>query len=201
MSACEPQGLHGDIPLDQAVGGLTEQQCVRRRQPLKPRRHVGHLAQGELLLAAGTTHRPDDDQARVDAHSDSEPDAPVPLQAGVQPAHGVKHAEARAYGPQGIVFVRLRPAEVDQQPIAKQLGDMTVKTLHHFGAGLLIGVHDIPVIFGIKLVRQPGGVDQIAEHHGELPALGIRHVQCGWWGFRLGALSVLDGWLLCWLRR
>ena len=106
-----------------------------------------------------------------------------------------------AHSSQGIVFVRLRPAEVDQQRIAKQLGDMTVKALHHFGAGLLIGTHDVPVIFGIELTRQPGGVDQITEHHGELPAFGIRHVQCGWRDFRLRVLGVLDGRRLCWLRR
>ena len=48
----------------------------------------------------------------------------------------------------GIVFVRLGVAKVDQQPIAKELGDMSIVALDDFYTSRLIGTDDFPALFG-----------------------------------------------------
>jgi hypothetical protein len=53
--------------------------------------------------------------------------------------------------PLRIVLVRLRPAEVDQQGIAKVLGSVTIEAMNHFCTGLLVGPKDFSVVFRVKL--------------------------------------------------
>src|SRR5262249_29163158 len=56
---------------------------------------------------------------------------------------------------------------------AQVLREVTVITPHHCGAGRLIALHHFAVLFGVKLLRQPGRAHQITEHHRELPPLGL----------------------------
>ena len=60
-------------------------------------------------------------------------------------------------------------AKVDQQPIAQILRKVALMPLNHLGTGLLILLHDRPVVFGIKLRGQRGRAHQITEHHRQLP--------------------------------
>ena len=82
---------------------------------------------------------------------------------------------------QGIVFVRHRPAKIHQQPIAEILRDVARVLLNHCGGGRLIRPHDLAQVFGVELLREPGGVRQVTEHHGQLPAFGLRGATGGFW--------------------
>jgi hypothetical protein len=50
----------------------------------------------------------------------------------------------------------------------------------HRGAGLLVGPHHLPPIFGVELAGEGGGVDEITEQHRELAAFGLGDAGVGW---------------------
>jgi hypothetical protein len=65
-------------------------------------------------------------------------------------------------------------AEVDQQAIAKILGDVALITADHLGTRGLVGAHHLAPLFRVKLTGEGGGIHEITEEHGELAALGFR---------------------------
>ena len=68
----------------------------------------------------------------------------------------------------GIIFMGLGIAEVHEETIPEQLGDMPIVALDDFRTSRFIGSDDVPVLFGVKLGRQFGRIHQVAEHDGEL---------------------------------
>ena len=75
-------------------------------------------------------------------------------------------------GPPGVVFMRLRPAKIDQQPIPQVLRHMPAVALDRRRTGGVIPPHDVAVVFGIELPGEGGGVHHITKQDGELAALG-----------------------------
>src|SRR2546427_7822521 len=102
---------------------------------------------------------------------------------------------------QGIIFVCLGIPKVDQETIAKVLGNIAIVSLDDFSTSRLIGTDDFPVLFGVELGGKFGRVHQITKHHRELPSFCVRRMWC-----RRERCS-LRGWLflssrrLCWLHR
>ena len=86
-------------------------------------------------------------------------------------------------------------AKVHQESIPKQLGDMSIKALDDFGTGCLIRTDHVPIVFGVELRGECGGVDQVTEHHGELAAFGVRGVRAA------GAGACWVGWACLGIRR
>src|SRR5215510_9772495 len=117
------------------------------------------------------------------AHTESELSPFVSLQACIQVFHRRKNAQPSPYCSLRIVFMRLGIAEIDEETVTEQLGDMPIVALDHVGTHPLIGTDDSPVLFGIELRREFGGIDQVTEHDGELAAFGVWCVLCGWWRF------------------
>jgi hypothetical protein len=72
-----------------------------------------------------------------------------------------------------------RIAKVDQQTIAKVLGDMPIVALDNFRTRRLICPHHFPVLFGIKLGGKFRGVHEITEHDGELATFSFRYTMLG----------------------
>jgi hypothetical protein len=81
--------------------------------------------------------------------------------------------QARPHGPLGLVLVGYGVAEVDQQPITQVLGNVAVIALDHSGAALLIRLHQLAQLFGVKLFGEGSGTYEVTEHHGELAALSF----------------------------
>src|SRR5215831_19987524 len=104
------------------------------------------------------------------------------LQASIELAYGLDHAQSGPHGSLGIIFMRLRIAKVDQQAITEILRDVSVITRNHPGAGVLIGLYHLAQVFWVELAGKCCGVDQVTEQHGELAALGMRWRASGWWG-------------------
>ena len=65
-------------------------------------------------------------------------------------------------------------AKIDQKTITEQLGDMSIVALDDFGTDPLICTDHIPVLFGVELAGELGGVDEVTEHHGQLPSFRVR---------------------------
>ena len=91
----------------------------------------------------------------------------------IQPPDGLDEFHARVHRPLCIVFVRLWVAKVDQQPISEVLRNMPLVALNHPGRRLLIGPHNGPEVFRVKLPREHCRAYQVAEQHGQLPPFSL----------------------------
>ena len=72
-------------------------------------------------------------------------------QTRIQRSHRLQEAQPGPHRPQGIVFMGLRPAKIDEEPIAKPLRNIAVEVVDHLCAGLLVGAHDLAPVFGITV--------------------------------------------------
>jgi hypothetical protein len=95
-------------------------------------------------------------------------------QSAIQGGHDLDNPQPGPDRTLGIVFMRLRIAEVDQQPIAQILGDVAVEALDDLSTDALVGTDDLTEIFWVELRRERCRVDQVTKQHGELPAFGLR---------------------------
>lgn len=57
---------------------------------------------------------------------------------------------------------------------------MSIVTLDDFRADLLIRTNNFPVIFWVELAGEFGRIDQVTEHHGQLPSLSLWWTRSGW---------------------
>ena len=69
--------------------------------------------------------------------------------------------------------MRPRIAEIDQHPVAHEFGDKAVVARDDAGNGVLIGADLLAQFLGVELRRQRRRADEIAEHHRQLPPLGV----------------------------
>jgi hypothetical protein len=69
----------------------------------------------------------------------------------------------------------MRPwiAEINEHAVAHILRDKPVETPDDIRDGAMIGADHLPQILGIEPRGQRGRADKVAEHHRELPPLGI----------------------------
>src|SRR5215831_2986350 len=106
----------------------------------------------------------------MNPYTDSELDAFVLLQTGIEVFHRSKNSQPRPYCSLGIVFVCLRVAKIDQETIPQELGNMSIVALDNVGTHPLICTHHVPVLFGVKLGGQGRRFYDVNEHDGELTA-------------------------------
>src|SRR5882762_566005 len=55
---------------------------------------------------------------------------------------------------------------------------MSIVALDNVGTHSLICTHHVPVLFGVELGRESGRIDQITEHHRELPSFRVGRRWC-----------------------
>jgi hypothetical protein len=65
-----------------------------------------------------------------------------------------------------------QPARQGQHAVAHVFGDEATGLGDDLGAAAVIGANDCSKVLGIELGRERGGADEVAEHHGQLAALG-----------------------------
>src|SRR5262249_7029826 len=107
-------------------------------------------------------------------------DALVLFQTGLQGSYRLDDSHPRADSALGIVFVCLRIAKIDQEPIAKELGDVTIIALNHRSTGGLIRADHVPVRFGVELAGESRGVHEVTKQHGELSPFGFGRGRYNW---------------------
>src|SRR5262245_54722697 len=117
----------------------------------------------------------------MDTQTESKLDTFLLLQPGIKVSHSSKNSQPRAYCSLGIIFVRLGIAEVHEKPISEQLGDMSFIALDNFGADVLVCPYHIPPVFRVELAGEFGGIDQVAEHDGELTAFSFGGMRGNGW--------------------
>ena len=58
--------------------------------------------------------------------------------------------------------------EIDQQAVAKVLGDVTVEAGDHLRARVVVGPDDLAPLFGVEPTSERRRPDEVAEEHGQL---------------------------------
>ncbi len=82
------------------------------------------------------------------------------------------------HGALSVVFVGGGIAEINEQAVTQVLCDVAAKVLNDICRAFLISAHDVTQVFGIEFAGEVGGTDEIAEHHGQLPAFGVPDARC-----------------------
>src|SRR6516225_9472948 len=171
-------------------------------QTLQSGSEVWRLADNPPLLCSTLADQVADDGK---PGGDAEPHAQILSRR--QTADRLDHREAGAHRPLGVVLMRLRIAEIDQDAVAHVLGDKAVQMGDRLGDGVVVVADQLTQIFRVITGRECRRADQIAEHHRELTAFGgVRarwgRGQNGWrWSgdlaHRLATTTAeLRGWLI-----
>ena len=174
LERLHPEVLADKVPLHQAGGRVTEHHRIRLRQALEARGQVRRLPQRQVFVPPPAAHLPHHHEPGVDPDPHGQPDALVLAQPGVEYPQGLQYAQSGAHGALGIVLMRLRIAEVDEQPVPQVLGDMALVALDDGRRRLLVSAHHRAEVFRVELPGEARGVDQVTEQHGELAAFGLR---------------------------
>ena len=88
-------------------------------------------------------------------------------------AHRRFYLQPGPHRPLGVVLMRPRIAEIGQHPVAHEFGDKAVIARDDAGNGVLIGADLLAQFLGVEPHRQGRRADEIAEHHRQLPPLGL----------------------------
>jgi glycosyltransferase involved in cell wall biosynthesis len=88
----------------------------------------------------------------------------------------LRDLQPRVDGARGVVLVRLRPAEVDKQPVAQILRDVAPVAVDDLGGGRLVRADDLAQVLGIEPPGENGRVGEVTEHHRELAPLRLADI-------------------------
>ena len=145
------------------VGGHDHRAGLRQR--LQPGGQVRRLADHAVpfFVRAADHH---------EAGRDPDPGLERPTGIRLDPGDRTDQLEAGQDRALGIILVRPRVAEVDQETIAQEAGDLAVKAPDHPRCQILIGADHLAHVLGVEQRGELGRAHQIAEHHRQLPALG-----------------------------
>src|SRR5215813_10618965 len=173
------------IPLYQAIRRFTDSHGIGRSQSLDARTHIWNFTERQLFLSPLTPHRPHHDQTRMYPDPYSKLNTFVSLQLFIQVFDRSEDAQARAYCSVRIIFMGLGIAEVHEESIPEQLGDMSIVALDDLGTDPLVCTDHVTPVFGVELGGKFCGVHEITKHDRELTAFGFWERFC---------LSGWDGW-------
>ncbi len=150
-----------------SVGGNHQAGWCSER--LQPRGEIGRLTDDRLLLRGALADQIADDHQ---PGGDSDPRLEI---GGLnnEATHSVDRAQCGPDRSFSVVLMGAWIAEIDENTIAHILGDETIEPGNDFSDRAVIGADDLTQILGVKKGRERRRAHQIAEHHRELPALGI----------------------------
>jgi hypothetical protein len=172
-----PERLQDEGVAHQPTRRLADDHRSVGRQSFEAGRDIDRLPRRQVLAPSVPAHAANHHRSGVDAHAHRQPHALVSRQAGVERrGNGLGDLQTRVHGARGIVFVRLRPAEVDEEPVAQILRDVAAVTVHDLGGGRLVRADDFMQVLGVEPAGEDGRVRKVAEHHGEMAPLRLADV-------------------------
>jgi hypothetical protein len=158
-----------EVALDEALRLRPDQHLVRTRELLEPRCDVRRIAhQRHVRARVPAAELACDDEPGVNPDADRTRGIAL-SQRGVGDRQNDR--ETGANRPAAVVLVRLRIAEVHEQPIAEGLCDVPAELGDRLAADLLIRAHHLTHLFRIDPCRELGRTDQVAKQYGHLAAL------------------------------
>src|SRR5262249_53594008 len=126
----------------QLAGCRRDHDSIRLGERLQPGGEVRRFTDDRLLLRRAFADQIADDH-------DPRGDADASLQ--IKATHGTDHTQRCADRPLGIVLVRLRVAEINQDPVTHVFGDKAVKRGTDLGDSAMVGTNDLAKILRIEL--------------------------------------------------
>ena len=147
---------------------------------LHPRGDIGSIAEN-IGIPAGPS--PNHHGARVDADPCRELGTGSAL---VEFRYGVEYRQARTRGTFGVVVMCFGMAKIGHHAVAEVLGDVPAEALDGLRRCMMIPGDDFSPLFRIEMASYLGRADEIAEKHGQMPALAL-------WRFVLRAVFDHDG--------
>ena len=170
-----PQILEVEVIAEHRARGRADDDLVRLRQCLQTRRQVRRLADDRGFRCRSFADLvADDHRSGGDADPHRELDPGRPRDRGIQLRHRIDDVETRPHRTLGLVLMGARVAEIDEDAVAHVLRDKAVVTPDRGTAPALIRRDDIAQIFGVHPGRECRRSHQVAKHHGQLAALGLR---------------------------
>ena len=153
----------------QASGFARQDQLVRLRQSLQPRREVGGFADNRCLLRGAAA-----DEVANDHHAGGHPH---PARQGhtVRPgsrSYAGDDRQSGANGPFSIILVGARPAEIAQHAVAHELGGKPFMAGDHPRHAILVAGNHLAHVLGIDSRRHLRRADKIDEHDRQVAPLG-----------------------------
>src|SRR5215469_16567385 len=80
--------------------------------------------------------------------------------------------KASVYCTLSIILMCLRVSEIREHAVAHVLRYKSAGLSDLFSAAAMVAGDDLPHVFGIEASGESGRADEVAEHDGNLPALG-----------------------------
>jgi len=152
---------------DQPPGRRRDDHFMSCGKSLQARRQVRCFTHGKVGLGMAFTRR-----LAHDHRAGGQADAHGQWLHGGNVLHRLDHFQSGVHTALGVVFMCQRPAEIDHQPVAQVLGDVSFVPRGHVTAGLAVGLHQLAQFLGVHPFGQGCRSHKVAEHHGELAALG-----------------------------
>ena len=154
---------------DQPARACGDDDRVRLGQGLQAGGEVRRFADDRLFLRRAFA-----DQIADDDQPGGNPDPRLELGGfDIEAADSVDDAQPGSNRPLGIILMRPRVAEIDEHAVAHIFGDKTIEPGDHLSDDPMIRGDDLAQILRIEACRKLRRADQIAEHHRQLPPLGI----------------------------
>ena len=163
-----------ELSLQQRLGRGGDHDAVGRREALQARGKIdGFTDSGVALFGALPNEIADHDEAGRDPDADgrrmAERTTRLDRAGGRQHPHDLEPGAHRALG---IVLMRGRIAEIDQNAIADEAGGKTFVMLHNADAGFAEARDHVAHVFRVELHRERSGIHHVTKHGGELTPLG-----------------------------
>jgi hypothetical protein len=157
--------LDDEQPCDMALNIHGDQHRTWLGRDLNARRDVRRVA--KHLSGRLHDHRP-----RLDADTSGQLRGVLGRIPRVDIGKAALDRQRRPHRALGVILLRLRIAEERHQPVAEPFEDMAAEPGHGACGFIEISVYEVAPVFGVKLGREAGRADEIAEHHGDWATLG-----------------------------
>ena len=156
---------------DQRTGAGGDDDAIAGGDRLQPGREIGGCAEHGYFRCGA-----DGDRIADDNHAAGNSDAAGKLEIidSSHGRHGSDDVEPGSDSAFGIVFVRLRVAEIDKHAIAHEFRHKAVVAGDAAGNLMLVGVDHGLQDFEVELRGKTRRVDDVAEHHRQVALLGGR---------------------------
>ncbi len=139
---------HSEQGTKHLVCGLPDHDGSRVGQLLQTGGQIWRFADDRLLTSLFAADEiAADDKARCDADTRRE----GAVGPGRQPRRRLDHGEARPDGSFGFVFMGQGPAEVGEDAVSQELGDVALEAHDLAGNGVLVGPNDLAHVLRIEV--------------------------------------------------